>query len=119
MMDKIEFIEKCLKYFGWKYLYTSTVTDEIYIERYGQKLIFDPFKNIKDAFFLVDELIKTNYEFYLFYKQPNQINSSFRRVEWIAEIRRDGVIVTFDMASKKEDAICGAIKNALVCLGGW
>ena len=105
-------ILKLCKYFEIDFKYKSTVTDELYFINRDTGTIsrINPFENMNDCFMFVNLLIIAGYEFYLFFKQPTEINIDQKRIGWVSEIRFDGKSIFRSMCDYPEESIINVIE---------
>lgn len=102
------------EWLGWRF-YIGTNTGEFRVYGNNIYMSFDPYRDIADAFKLVDEVIKKGYEFYLFYKHENEINASFGsdNLGWIAEIRENRNDSYFLVGRVNSNYKCDAIAKVI------
>jgi hypothetical protein len=102
------------EWLGWRF-YEGTNTGEY--RAYGDKMYrsFDPYHDIADAFVVVEKLIRKGYEFYLFYKQEDEVNAVFgsNNLCWIAEVREKRDSGYFLMGRVNSEYKCVAIASVI------
>jgi hypothetical protein len=74
---------------------------------------FEPVSDDRAAMLVLDTLISRGFEVYLFYKQPTPDNVTMKRIRWICEIRKGGVVIAWAMSDDRGVAICRATVEAL------